>query len=172
MSDWEKLFDNLQWRYGDTRHGGQRDDWPTALPEPPALWQALSGRASVRAFQKTKPTLDELRTLSALALAAPTKSDLQQRDIILITDERQMARIKSLLAEQTWISGSPALVIFCANNHRQRLLHKMRGHAFANDHLDAFFNASVDAATCDLCPGRRGRWSWDMPDQRHKKQSR
>ncbi len=146
MSCWEKLFGNLRLRFGDGLEQEQRDDWLTALAEPPAVWKTLSERGSVRAFQKTKPALNELRTLAALALAAPTKSDLQQRDIILITDERQLERIKSLLAEQAWISGAPALVVFCANNRRQRLLHELRGHAFANDHLDAFFNASVDAA--------------------------
>jgi hypothetical protein len=36
--------------------------------------------------------------------------------------------------------------VFCGNNRRQRQLHEWRGHAFANDHLDAFFNATVDAA--------------------------
>jgi nitroreductase/FMN reductase [NAD(P)H] len=39
----------------------------------------------------------------------------------------------------------PALLIFCGNNRRQRLWHEWRGKPFANDHLDAFFNASVDA---------------------------
>lgn len=146
MNSWDDLFGNLQRRYGDMPNDGRRDDWLTALAEPPALWTLLSRRASVRAFHSTKPALNELRTLAALALAAPTKSDLQQRDIILIDDERQLERIKALLTAQAWTSGAPALVIFCADNRRQRLLHEMRGHAFANDHLDAFFNASVDAA--------------------------
>lgn len=39
----------------------------------------------------------------------------------------------------------PALLIFCGNNRRQRLWHEWRGKPFANDHLDAFFNPSVDA---------------------------
>ena len=39
----------------------------------------------------------------------------------------------------------PALLIFCGNNRRQRLWHEWHGIPFANDHLDAFFNASVDA---------------------------
>ncbi len=146
MSDWKELFDNLRQRYGDMPNGQRRDNWLSGLAQPPELWTMLSKRGSVRAFQKTQPTLDELRTLAALALCAPTKSDLQQRDIILIDDERQLEKLKALLAHQAWISGSPAVVVFCANNRRQRLLHEMRGHAFANDHLDAFFNASVDAA--------------------------
>lgn len=146
MNGWKDLFGNLEHRFGDVPEDVQRGDWLTALVEPPSLWKTLSRRGSVRAFHKTKPALDELKTLAALALAAPTKSDLQQRDIILINDEQQLQRMKSLLAGQAWISGSPVLVVFCANNRRQRLLHELRSHAFANDHLDAFFNASVDAA--------------------------
>jgi nitroreductase/FMN reductase [NAD(P)H] len=37
-------------------------------------------------------------------------------------------------------------LIFCGNNRRQRQVHALRGRQFANDHLDAFFNAAVDAA--------------------------
>lgn len=37
------------------------------------------------------------------------------------------------------------MLVFCANNRRQRLLHEWRGKPFANDHLDAFYNAALDA---------------------------
>ena len=46
---------------------------------------------------------------------------------------------------QPWLKNVPVLLIFCGNNRRQRLWHEWRGKPFANDHLDAFFNASVDA---------------------------
>jgi nitroreductase/FMN reductase [NAD(P)H] len=48
-------------------------------------------------------------------------------------------------AGQAWLKDVPALLIFCGNNRRQRLWHEWRGKPFANDHLDAFFNAAVDA---------------------------
>ena len=51
----------------------------------------------------------------------------------------------TLLADQDWIPGAPHFLIFLGNNRRQRQVHEWRGHAFANDHLDAFFNAAVDA---------------------------
>jgi nitroreductase/FMN reductase [NAD(P)H] len=84
-----------------------------------------------------------------LALCAPTKSDLQQRDIIIIDDSALRTRIGALLAEgplgQNWLLSLPNLLIFCGNNRRQRRIHELRGRPFANDHLDAFFNAAVDA---------------------------
>jgi nitroreductase/FMN reductase [NAD(P)H] len=40
----------------------------------------------------------------------------------------------------------PLLLIFCGDSRRIRRICKLRGRPFANDHLDAMFNASVDAA--------------------------
>lgn len=146
MSAWHDLFENLRHRFGDAPRITEVDDWTRRRGSPPELWAALSGRGSVRSFQPTPPALGELHTMAALALAAPTKSDLQQRDIIIVTEASQLARLKAVLANEAWVSGCPALIVFCANNRRQRILHAQRGRAFANDHLDAFFNASVDAA--------------------------
>jgi nitroreductase/FMN reductase [NAD(P)H] len=91
-----------------------------------------------------------LRRLCALALCAPTKSDLQQRDIIIIDSPSLKSQIGALLADgplgQKWLAGVPNLLIFCGNNRRQRRIHALRDRHFANDHLDAFFNAAVDAA--------------------------
>ena len=69
---------------------------------------------------------------------------------------------------QAWLNDVPALLIFCGNNRRQRLWHEWRGKPFANDHLDAFFNASVDAgiALTRVRSGRRGAGARRMPDQR------
>ncbi|RIA56170.1 nitroreductase family protein [Dichotomicrobium thermohalophilum] len=113
--------------------------------EPPALWQALASRGSVRAFRDPPPTAEELHMIAALALAAPTKSDLQQRDIVLVTEPDQRDALAALVSEQAWTAGAPAFAVICANHRRQRLIHELRGREFVNDHLDAFFNASVDA---------------------------
>ncbi|MGB7181068.1 MAG: nitroreductase family protein, partial [Burkholderiaceae bacterium] len=40
---------------------------------------------------------------------------------------------------------SPVLIVFCGNNRRHRQIMAWRNQAFVNDHLDAFFNAAVDA---------------------------
>src|SRR5262249_61960386 len=87
--------------------------------------------------------------LCALALCAPSKSDLQQRDIVVVADLDLRRKLDALLCDgplaQAWIADAPHLLVFCANNRRQRLVHEWRGRPFANDHLDAFFNAAVDA---------------------------
>lgn len=105
----------------------------------------LAGRGSARRFKPDPVTPGLLRLLSAVALAAPTKSDLQQRDIVLVTDPALRCAVDALITEQTWTAEAPALLVFCGNNRRQRQIHAWRDRPFANDHLDAFFNAAVDA---------------------------
>jgi nitroreductase/FMN reductase [NAD(P)H] len=89
--------------------------------------------------------LELIRTLAAVALSAPTKSDLQQCDIVIVWDQAKRAALASLLPDNPWAAKAPAFAVFSGNNRRQRRLHALRGHAFANDHLDAFFNPAVDA---------------------------
>ena len=119
-------------------------------PDAPALHSALAARGVVRSFSDVPVPYDLLHRLCALALCSPTKSDLQQRDIIIVDDTALKDRILAPLTEgptgQAWLKNAPVLLIFCGNNRRQRLWHEWRGKPFANDHLDAFFNAAVDAA--------------------------
>ena len=145
MSDWQTLSERLRSRFGDAPADPGVGDGPHGVAQPPSLWTDLSQRGSVRRFQDAKPPVELLRTMAALALCTPTKSDLQQRDIIIVHDDAVLTKLKALLANQAWIAGAPVLVVVCANNRRQRLLHRLRGRDFVNDHLDAFFNASVDA---------------------------
>ena len=106
----------------------------------------LAGRSSCRSYieRPIDPALVE--TLAAAAFCAPTKSDLQQRDIVILRDPALRSEIDALFPRDPWIATAPAFLVFCGNNRRQRQLHEWRGHPFANDHLDAFFNAAVDAA--------------------------
>ncbi|MEO1140022.1 MAG: nitroreductase family protein [Pseudomonadota bacterium] len=115
-----------------------------ATDEALAFCANLAGRSSCRRFAENPVPKDMMRLLAALALSAPSKSDLQQRDIIWPRDSTVQA-LKSLLNGQDWIAAAPELLIFCGNNHRQRQMHALWDRPFANDHLDAFFNASVDA---------------------------
>ena len=105
----------------------------------------MAGRGSCRAFEDRAVDHGLLRTLAAVALAAPSKSDLQQRDVVLVTDPALRAELDALCG-QPWLRSAPVLLVFCGNHRRQRRLHALRRVPFANDHLDAFFNAAVDAA--------------------------
>jgi len=106
----------------------------------------MAGRGSCRAFLDQAVPKALLETLSAVALSSPTKSDLQQRDIIFVQDASTRQALADLVAGQGWVADAPMIALFCGNNRRQRLLHAWHDVAFANDHLDAFFNAAVDGA--------------------------
>ncbi|WP_415919608.1 nitroreductase family protein [Tateyamaria sp. SN6-1] len=124
------------------------DDAPDGGVEGGALIRSMAARGSCRRFAGD-PVPDALvQTLCATALAAPSKSDLQQRDIVLLQSPAIRARLAALVAGQAWVAEAPMIAVFCGNNRRQRMLHDWRAVPFANDHLDAFFNAACDAAIC------------------------
>lgn len=116
-----------------------------ALIDASAQLLAQASHASCRAFDDRPVSAELLKILSAIALSAPSKSDLQQRDIVIVTDAEMRAALLEIVADQSWTTPLKTLLVFCGNNRRQRIIHEMRVHSFANDHLDAFFNAAVDA---------------------------
>jgi len=136
MSAGESIHDLLQLRF---------DDMPEADGEAPGLWQTIAARQSCRAYtdQPVDPAL--LQQICALALSSPTKSDLQQRDIVIVADPEKRAAIDALFPDSPWIANAPVFLVVCGNNRRLRQIHERAGHPFENDHLDAFFNAAVDA---------------------------
>lgn len=134
----DRLLDVLKARFGSA----------PALKEAPKGVEVLADMANRRVVRRysDKP-LDPalLETLCAVALSAPSKSDLQQADIIIVTDKAQRAKLQALIPENPWAEAGPALLVFCGNNRRHRLLFEWRNRPFVNDYLDPFFNAAVDA---------------------------
>ena len=87
-----------------------------------------------------------LRLLCASAMCAPSKSDLQQADILILRDKAKREVIADLLPEMPWLREAPVFLLFLANARRVPFVAGARGKPFPNDHLDLFFNATVDAA--------------------------
>lgn len=120
-------------------------DAPEVTLDDPLL-RSMAARRSCRAFQPTPVPGRMIEALCAVALASPTKSDLQQRDIVVLKSAETRAKLAGLVSGQAWVAQAPMLLVFCGNNRRQRLLHKWHNVPFANDHLDAVINATADAA--------------------------
>lgn len=87
-----------------------------------------------------------VETLLACALSAPAKSDLQQVSVIRVEDAGKRAQVAALVPGLDWLPSAPLLLVFCGDGRRIRRICELRGRPFGNDHLDAMFNASVDAA--------------------------
>lgn len=129
----------LQRRYGIAL------DAPAGFPHLPAL-TALNERSVCRRYRPDPVPAALLELLCASALAAPTKSDLQQATIVRLADPAKRAAVCALLPGSPWLAQAPELLVFCADGWRLRRLFARRDAAFPNEHLDAFFNATVDAA--------------------------
>jgi nitroreductase/FMN reductase [NAD(P)H] len=118
-----------------------------AVATPPAAeaLRLFAAHRSHRAFADRPVEEALIEALAAAALSAPSKSDLQQRDIVVVADPALRRALAALVPNDPWVGAAPSFLVFCGNNRRQRQLHEWRGRPFANDHLDAFFNAAVDA---------------------------
>ena len=101
---------------------------------------------SHRAFTDDPVPSAWTETLLACALSAPAKSDLQQVSIVRVEDTAKRAAVAALVPTLDWLPSAPLLLIFCGDSRRIRRICALRERPFANDHLDAMFNASVDAA--------------------------
>jgi FMN reductase [NAD(P)H] len=116
-----------------------------ALPGLDELAQ-IAGQRSHRRYLPRPIAPELLRLLCACALSAPSKSDLQQCDIVVVTDTAIRAGIVATIPDMPWIMDAPAFLMFVANGERLPMLAKLHDKPFPNDHLDQFFNAAVDAA--------------------------
>ena len=108
----------------------------------------ILSRSSHRAFSGEVIPEDLLNTLFATAFSAPSKSDLQQACVIHVQDKAKQRRIAEATPSIRWAAEAPVFLVWCGDSRRIRRLAEWRGHAFANDHLDAFMNAAVDAGIC------------------------
>ena len=123
---------------------GEKINAPADQPGADALARMLEHR-SHRRYTARSVSPELLRLLFACALSAPSKSDLQQADIVHVSDGVTRTAIADLIPDNPWVRSAPVFLIFCGDNRRIRQVAELRGKTFANDHLDAFMNAAVDA---------------------------
>jgi nitroreductase/FMN reductase [NAD(P)H] len=134
----ERIASALKTRFGN--------DFPMSDDQAGATELArMAEHRSLRRYRPDPVSPKLLRLLCACALSAPTKSDLQQADIIHVADPAKRRRIVAHLGEMPWILDAPVFLVFCGNNRRIRHIGEWRGKPFANEHLDHFMNAAVDA---------------------------
>ncbi|HEX2654154.1 MAG TPA: nitroreductase family protein [Xanthobacteraceae bacterium] len=106
----------------------------------------MLSRRTHRAYSHVQIPEPLLNLLIATALCASSKSDYQQATIIKLRDPGKRGRIAALFPSMPWIGKSPEFLVFCADAHRLERISTMRGHPQNNRDLEAFFNATVDAA--------------------------
>jgi nitroreductase/FMN reductase [NAD(P)H] len=117
---------------------------PAAAAGLEELWR-IASHSSHRRYTPEPVAPELLRLLLACALSAPSKSDLQQADVVHVVDRDKVRAITALIPDMPWIADAPVFLVFCGDNRRIRQIGEWRGKPFANDHLDHFMNAAVDA---------------------------
>jgi len=65
--------------------------------------------------------------------------------VIQVADPTRRKAIVEAIPDMPWIMDAAVFLVFCGNNRRIRQVGEWRGKPFANEHLDHFMNAAVDA---------------------------
>ncbi len=133
------IADLIEQRFGIPSDAGR--DTPAAGE----LASILSHRTH-RRYTEQPISEDLLQQVLAAGLSAPAKSDLQQVAIIRVENAATRSSIAALLPAMPWVAQAPRFLVVCGDSRRIRRVGDLRKIPFANDHLDAFFNATTDAA--------------------------
>ncbi len=133
------IADLIEQRFGIPSEAG-RD-----APAEGELASILSHRTH-RRYTEQPISEDLLQQVLAAGLSAPAKSDLQQVAIIRVESAANRQAIAALLPAMPWVGNAPRFLVVCGDSRRIRRVCELRKIPFANDHLDAFFNATTDAA--------------------------
>ena len=105
----------------------------------------ILGRRSFRKYSDEEVPEYMRAILLAAAQSASAKSDLQQYSIIDLRAQSSKDKLAELCATD-WMKAAPVLLVFCGDIRRAQRIAEMRGKPYAQNTLDSFFNAAVDAA--------------------------
>lgn len=108
-------------------------------------------RRSIRRYTDQDVPDELLDVLLACAQSAPTKSNLQQYSIIIVSDSDSRSAFQRLCPSTDWLVTCPIFLVFCADMRRNQLVGEFRGYNHENNNLDTFLNATVDAALAMQC---------------------
>jgi nitroreductase len=103
-------------------------------------------RRTHRRYSDQPVPADLLDALLSVAFSASAKSDYQQASVIQVRDPDRRRHIAELIPAMPWIGASPVFLVFCADANRLQKICDLRGRPTPNQNLEAFFNATVDAA--------------------------
>ena len=127
------------------RRYGRKSDIDGAVDQAGILEHLLS-RRSIRVYRNEPVPDDLIDLLIACAQSAPTKSNLQQYSILVVQDPAVREALAPLCPRTAILEHVPALLVFCADMRRNQRIGAFRGKPHANNNMDTFLNATVDAA--------------------------
>jgi len=135
MADWNSLIAD---RFGIPSDVGKGTKANATLA------QILVHR-TIRKYEDRDVPEDLVQTLLACAQSAPGKSDLQQYSIIRLTNPEKKAKLAEL-SGTAFIGTAPISLVFCGDLNRIQRVSGFRNKPYAQNTVDSFMNAAVDAA--------------------------
>ena len=114
--------------------------------EPNAMIQLILSHKTCRKYSDESISEDLLALLLACAQSAPTKSNLQQYSILVVSNRDIRKKLSQLVPSMEWLEIAPVVLIFLGDVRRIRKLSEMKGYNYNNNNADTFMNASIDAA--------------------------
>ena len=153
------MSDDVQMEF-ETRYGQRFPALDELEPQTRAKLENFAGHASQRRFSSRDVSPEMVELLAACAFAAPSKSDLQLRDIIVIRDPERKAALAGYAKGADFLAEASVVLVFCGNAGRLVDLAHAEGQPFPNNHADLLVNAVADAAIslgwCQLAAAQLG----------------
>jgi len=105
--------------------GSQPPAWPA---QPADFWQVLTGRRSVRAFERSQNVSDEqVQQLLQAAIAAPSAGNMQPWFFYVVRDLEVRRRLARAAWGQDFVAEAPVAIVVCAEPERSARRYADRG---------------------------------------------
>lgn len=135
----ETLREMIASRYGRETGIGDNTQENTKLTD-------FLSRRSIRVYKNDPVPEDLIQVLIACAQSAPTKSNLQQYSILVVKEQSIRSQLAPWCPRTKGLEYVPVLLVFCADIRRNQSVAKFRRKRYANNNMDTFLNATVDAS--------------------------
>jgi FMN reductase [NAD(P)H] len=126
-----------------SRFGQDRSAHPV-LDDPPLA--RMLARGTCRRYAERTVNQEMVDALLDVAFSASSKSDYQQSSVIVVQDPERRRHLADLVPGMPWIGTAPVFLVFCADASRLEKICSLRDRPAENRNLEAFFDASIDAA--------------------------
>lgn len=112
---------------------------------PNATIETMLKHQSIRKFQNTPLTEQEIDAIISSAQMASTSSNLQAYSIIGVTNPEMKKELAVLAGKQAYVAHCPLFLVFCADLYRMQ--QAIAKHGMKMEHAtEMFLIASIDAA--------------------------
>jgi len=123
-----------------------------SLPNPSMdFFETVSGRRSIRAFQKKQVDAKAIRRILDAANLAPSAGDIQAYWITVVRDERAKEELAAAAIDQGFVAEAPVVLVFSADKKQSEARYGERGYD-----LYAIQDATIAAAYCQLAAAALG----------------